>query len=52
MRGALKPFESLEIVDLKVGKKDFSVKYDKDKVNPDQIMAAIEKAGEKLKQTK
>ncbi len=52
MRGALKPFKGLEIVDLKVGKKDFSVKYDKNKVKPEQIMAAIEKAGEKLTQTK
>ena len=52
MRGALKPFESLEIVDLKVGNRDFSVKYDKSKVKPEQILAAIEKAGEKLTQTK
>ena len=48
MRGALKPFEGLEIVDLKVGKRAFSVKYDKTKYKPEQIKEAVEKAGEKL----
>lgn len=52
MRGALKPFEGLEIVDLKVGKRAFSVKYDKSKIKPEQILAAVEKAGEKLVMTK
>ena len=48
MRGALKPFEGLEIVDLKVGKRAFSVKYDKSKYKAEEIRAAVEKAGEKL----
>lgn len=51
MRGALKPFDGLEIVDLKVGNRAFSVKYDKSKYKAEQIMAAVEKAGEKMVQT-
>ncbi|MFT5058323.1 MAG: copper chaperone CopZ [Planctomycetota bacterium] len=52
MRGALKPFDSVEIVDLEVGTRAFSVKYDKSKISPEQIIAAVSKAGEKMVLTK
>ncbi len=46
MRGALKPFSGIEVVDLKAGQKDFQVKYKKGTIDPEVVAQAITKAGE------
>ncbi len=46
MRGALNKFDGVEVVGLKVGEKNFDVKYDKSSITPKAIAMALEKAGE------
>ena len=45
-RGALAAFDGVEIVDMKPGKRGFSVKYDKKNATPQAMAAALEKVGE------
>ncbi|MCB9869173.1 MAG: hypothetical protein H6836_05400 [Planctomycetes bacterium] len=49
MRGALKPFAGVEIVDLKAGNTKFQVKYDPAKVKVEDMLAALDKAREPAK---
>lgn len=49
MRGALGKLEGISNVDIKVDVKEFSVSYEKDKVDPTKILAALEAAGEPAK---
>lgn len=48
MSGAVKALEGFESIAITQGEKDFSVTYDPEACSADEIMSAIEAAGEKV----
>lgn len=46
MRGALKPLEGIQSIEIAAGKKEFSVTYDPSKVTVDRLIEALKKRGE------
>jgi copper chaperone CopZ len=46
VRGALQPIPGVAAIDVVPGRKTVWVAYDPAKVSPEQLLAAVEKAGE------
>lgn len=52
MRSALGELKGVGQIDVQVGQKDFTVKYDQDQVTVDQMLAKLEAAGEPASRTR